>query len=86
MYLFHRSILKHKDLGGLVQTSSLGSLLLEEDLTPREEQYLTHKEVLDLNRVASQGSCEERSWGEGLFIDLYVLDFRTKSRPGSTWP
>lgn len=38
-------ILKHEELEGKIKTACLGSLLLQDDLTRLEEQYLTHTEV-----------------------------------------
>ncbi|XP_016888974.1 tumor necrosis factor alpha-induced protein 2-like isoform X2 [Cynoglossus semilaevis] len=69
-HYYPESILKHKDLGGLVQTSSLGSLLLEEDLTPREEQYLTHKEDQIKTWFNMALNKERETWTSGKDLEL----------------
>lgn len=69
-HCYPHDILKHEELEGKIKTACLGSLLLQDDLTRLEEQYLTHTEdkvKLWLNTALKK---EEESWLSGKTPEL----------------
>ncbi|XP_035474356.1 tumor necrosis factor alpha-induced protein 2-like isoform X1 [Scophthalmus maximus] len=73
-HFYPHTVLKHEDLDGKMRVERSSSLLLEDDLTRLEEQYLTHQEdkvKLWLSRALQK---EEESWLSGAnpeLIDSY---------------
>ncbi|KAL7388006.1 hypothetical protein ABVT39_005235 [Epinephelus coioides] len=75
-HYYPHEVLKHEELEGKIKTACLGSLLLQDQLTRLEDQYLNHKEdkvKLWLNTALSK---EEESWLSGHtpeLIDQYCF-------------
>ncbi|XP_049913935.1 tumor necrosis factor alpha-induced protein 2a [Epinephelus moara] len=75
-HYYPHEVLKHEELEGKIKTACLGSLLLQDQLTRLEDQYLNHKEdkvKLWLNTALRK---EEESWLSGHtpeLIDQYCF-------------
>ncbi|XP_053193368.1 tumor necrosis factor alpha-induced protein 2-like [Scomber japonicus] len=63
-------VLKHEELDGKIKTACLGSLLLQENRTQLEDQYLTHTEDKVKSCLSTALKKEEENWLSGKTPEL----------------